>query len=157
MPRRVTEWQEESSAVSGPLLVATGYHASWRGFFRDNFRRRRTYQWEGGEHGLDLVLGEAGREQPGDQKTSPSWAKWTNVHLHWQGHTQMAAKFTKSSAPPPKVNLTGKLDPSQQAQLLGQAGVQTDPAAAQQPNEVEQEQRLYGPQGEAVIKTKRRL
>ena len=64
MPRRVTEWQEESSAVSGPLLVATGYHASWRGFFRDNFRRRRTYQWEGGEHGLDLVLGEAGREQP---------------------------------------------------------------------------------------------
>lgn len=100
---------------------------------------------------------KAGREQPGDQKTSPSWAKWTNVHLHWQGHTQMAAKFTKSSAPPPKVNLTGKLDPSQQAQLLGQAGVQTDPAAAQQPNEVEQEQRLYGPQGEAVIKTKRRL
>lgn len=101
---------------------------------------------------------KSGKEQPGGSlEESPNWAKWTNVYLHWQGHQQMAQKFQKPTAPPPKVTMTGKLAPDQQAQLLGLAGIQTNPQTVEGPHEVEQEARLYTPQGEIVQKSKRRL
>ena len=100
---------------------------------------------------------KANREEPGDLETSPNWCKWTNCFLHWTGHKEMAAKFAKAQAPPPKVSMTGKLTPDQQAQLLQAAGIQTDPQAAAQPHEVEQESRVYTPTSETVTKVRRRL
>lgn len=93
----------------------------------------------------------------GDLETSPNWCKWTNCYTHWAAHKAMAAKFTPAQAAPPKVSLTGKLSPAQQAQLLQtSSGVQTDPASLNAPAEVETEQRAYTMAGEQVVKTKQR-
>lgn len=88
---------------------------------------------------------------------APEWKKWTNVFLYWQNHKNAAAQNTQAQAPPPRVSLTGKLSPEQQAQLLMmQAGIQTSPDSLKA-HEVEQETRLYTPISEVTTKTKRRL
>ena len=82
------------------------------------------------------------RKASQDQEGGPNWKKWTNVFLYWKANKDLAAKMAagKAQVPPPKVNITGKLTPEQQAQLLSQqAGIQTDPSTLQQPNEMEQE------------------
>ncbi len=97
------------------------------------------------------------QEKPGGSlEESPNWCKWTNVYLYWQKHKEVAAKFQQANAPA-KVSLTGKLAPEQTAQILGVAGIQTSQQAIDGPHDVEQEARLYTPQGEIVQKTKRRL
>lgn len=101
---------------------------------------------------------KADREKPGDMGTSPNWCKWTNCFLHWQGHKAMAAKFTKAQAPPPKVSITGKLSPEQQAQVLQMAaGIQTDPQSLAAPHEAEQETIQRTPYAEVKTRIKRRL
>lgn len=92
--------------------------------------------------------------QPG----TPEWAKWTNVFLYWKGNNDLAQKNANAKIPPPKVSITGKLTPEQQAQiLLMDAGIQTDLQNIGAPHEIEQESRVYGPASEVVTKTKRRL
>lgn len=96
----------------------------------------------------------AAKEPPGGK----NWKKWTNVFLYWQANKKLAAQFTKAQAPPPKVNITGKLTPEQQAQLLMmQAGIQTSPQSLQEPHEAEQETRIYTPVSEVTTKVKKRL
>jgi hypothetical protein len=54
--------------------------------------------------------------------------------------------------------MTGKLTPQQQAQLLQQsAGIQSDPQAANQPDEQEQETIQRTPFAEVKTRIKRRL
>jgi len=80
------------------------------------------------------------RKAAQEQEGGENWKKWTNVFLYWKANKDLAAKFTQASAPPPKVNITGKLTPEQQSQILLQAaGIQTDPSTLGQPNEVESE------------------
>ena len=77
-----------------------------------------------------------------EQEGGPNWKKWTNVFLYWQANKKLADKQAamKAQIPPPKVNITGKLTPEQQAQMLqSQAGIQTDPSTLNAPNEMEQE------------------
>jgi hypothetical protein len=79
--------------------------------------------------------------------------KWMNISLYYDGHSEMAQKLQKAQAPAPKVNLTGKLSPEQQAQLLLQAsGIQTDPTKLDPPHEVEQTTRVYTPVSEVEQK-----
>jgi hypothetical protein len=94
------------------------------------------------------------RLAPRDPKAAK---KWMNVSLYYQGHSEMAQKFQKAQAPPAKVNLTGKLSPEQQAQLLMlQAGIQTSPQELNAPHEVEQTERIYTPVSEVERKVKGR-
>ena len=98
---------------------------------------------------------KAEKEPPGQ---GPNWKKWTNVYLFWKAHDDMAQKLKQAVAPPPKVSLTGKLDPAQQAQILQlQAGIQTDPASLTAPNEQETETINRTPFMEVKQRTKRRL
>jgi len=97
------------------------------------------------------------RLAPRDPKAAK---KWMNVSLYYDGHAAMVQKLQKAQAPPPKVNLTGKLSPEQQAQLLLQAaGIQTSQQELQAPHEVEQTTRVYTPVSEIEqkIKAPRRL
>ena len=111
------------------------------------------YAWMGEPDGRTLKRA-ARKEQPGGK----NWAKWTNVHLYWEGHSEMAAKLSQAQAPPPKVNLTGKLLPEQQAQILQlQAGIQTDPKTLQQPSEQETETLQRTPMVELKTRTKHKL
>lgn len=97
---------------------------------------------------------KAAREEEGGE----NWKKWTNVFLYWQANKTLADKFKQAQGPAPKVSLTGKLSPQQQASLLQlSAGIQTPPEQLNQPNEQEQEVRLYTPVGEVVHKQRRRL
>lgn len=108
--------------------------------------------WMGSPDGRGLRKKASRQEEDG-----PEWKKWTNVYLYWQGHKQAAAQNTQAQAPPPRISLTGKLSPEQQAQLLMMnAGVQTSPDSLKA-HEVEQETRLYTPISEVTTKTKRRL
>lgn len=83
--------------------------------------------------------------------------KWMNISLYYDGHAEMAQKLQKAQVPPPKVNLTGKLSPEQQAQLLLQAaGIQTSPQDLNAPHEMEQTTRVYTPVSEIEQKVKGR-
>jgi len=94
------------------------------------------------------------RLAPRDPKAAK---KWMNVSLYYQGHSEMAQKFQKAQAPPAKVNLTGKLSPEQQAQLLMlQAGIQTSQQELNAPHEIEQTERIYTPVSEVERKVKGR-
>lgn len=87
----------------------------------------------------------------------PNWKKWTNVFLYWQAAKTLAAKYGKAQAPAPKINITGKLSPEQQAQLLMmQAGIQTSQQELNAPHEEEQTTRLYTPVSEIEQKVKRK-
>ena len=93
-----------------------------------------------------------------EQQGGKNWNKWTNVMLYWQGHKEMAAKMTQAQAPPPKISMTGKLTPEQQAALLQMAaGVQTDPSTFGQPEQQEMETIQRTPMAEIKTRTKRRL
>jgi len=110
--------------------------------------------WMGESDGRSLRR-KAEKEPPGQ---GPNWKKWTNVYLFWKAHDDMAQKLKQAVAPPPKVSLTGKLDPAQQAQILQlQAGIQTDPASLTAPNEQETETINRTPFMEVKQRTKRRL
>jgi hypothetical protein len=83
--------------------------------------------------------------------------KWMNISLYYDGHAAMSQKLQKAQAPPPKINITGKLSPEQQAQLLLlQAGIQTSPQELQAPHEVEQTTRVYTPVSEIEQRVKGR-
>jgi hypothetical protein len=111
------------------------------------------FSWMGESDGRQLRR-KAATEPPGGE----NWKKWTNVFLFWQAHKQAAADQKQAQAPPPKVSITGKLTPQQQAQLLQQqAGIQTDPATLNQPEEQEQETIQRTPFAEVKTRQKRRL
>jgi len=111
------------------------------------------FSWMGESDGRSLRR-KAEKEKPGEGE---NWKKWTNVFLFWQGHDQIAEKLKQAVAPPPKISLTGKLAPDQQAKLLGQAGIQTDPQTLNAPNEQEQETIQRTPFAEVKTRVKRRL
>lgn len=112
------------------------------------------FSWMGESDGRALRR-KAAKEPAGQGE---NWKKWTNVFLFWQGHKQIAAKLKQATAPAPKVSMTGKLTPEQQAQILQlQAGIQTDPATLNQPNEQETETIQRTPFAEVKQRTKRRL
>lgn len=108
------------------------------------------FSWMGEADGRALRRA-AQKEQPGGK----NWAKWTNVFLYWQGHDQMAQKLQKASGPPAKISMTGKLTSDQQAQLLGAAGIQTDPSTMNAPNEAETET-IQRTDGFTEVKTRAR-
>lgn len=111
------------------------------------------FAWMGETDGRQLRRA-ARKEQPGGD----NWKKWTNVFLYWQGHKQMAEKFSKPQAQQPKISITGKLDPQQQAQILGMtAGIQTSPQSLIEPHEAEQETIQRTPFAEVKTRIKRRL
>ena len=94
------------------------------------------------------------RLAPRDPKAAK---KWMNISLYYDGHAAMAEKLAKPQAPPPKISITGKLSPEQQAQVLQlQAGIQTKPEDLNAPHEVEQETRVYTPVSEVSTKIKGR-
>jgi hypothetical protein len=112
------------------------------------------FSWMGESDGRQLRR-KAAKEPVGQ---GDNWKKWTNIFLFWKGHKQVADSLKQAQAPPPKVNITGKLTPAQQAQLLQQAaGIQTDPQTLNQPDEQEQEQIIRTPFQELKTRTKRRL
>jgi hypothetical protein len=112
------------------------------------------FSWMGESDGRSLRR-KAEKEPVGQ---GPNWKKWTNVFLFWQAHKQVAAQLSQAQAPPPKISMTGKLSPQQQAQLLQQAaGIQTDPASLQQPDEQEQETIQRTPFAEVKTRVKRKL
>lgn len=116
------------------------------------------FSWMGKTEGRGLRRKAENEIPVPDQQTSPNWCKWQNVYLFWQAHQKMAAQFAKPQAPPPRIAITGKLSPEQQAQVLQiGAGVSTSPQSLHAPNEVEQEVRAYTPIGEIVHKTRRKL
>jgi hypothetical protein len=111
------------------------------------------FSWMGESDGRALRR-KSEKEPPGGE----NWKKWQNVFLYWKGHKDIAAKLSKAQAPPPKLSMTGKLTPQQQAQLLQQsAGIQSDPQAANQPDEQETETIQRTPLFEVKQRTKRRL
>jgi hypothetical protein len=112
------------------------------------------FSWMGESDGRSIRR-KAEKEPPGQGE---NWKKWTNIFLFWKGHKDVAAKLSKAQAPPPKLSMTGKLTPQQQAQLLQQAaGIQSDPQAANQPDEQEQETIQRTPFAEVKTRIKRRL
>ncbi len=112
------------------------------------------FSWMGESDGRALRR-KASKEPEGQ---GPNWKKWQNVFLFWQGHKQVAAQMSQAQAPPPKVSLTGKLNPQQQAQLLQQAaGIQTDPSTLKEPDEQETEVIQRTPMAEIKQRTKRKL
>jgi hypothetical protein len=86
---------------------------------------------------------------------TPEWAAWTNLLLHFQEHNKAKAAQAKAQTNT-KVNLTGKLTPEQQSQILSLAGIQSSPDTGQ-PNEFEQEVKQFSPVGEIVQRTRRKL
>jgi hypothetical protein len=109
--------------------------------------------WMGEPHGRSLRR-KSGQEQEGGE----NWKKWTNVYLYWQQNKKVAAQFKQAQAAPPKVSLTGKLSPEQQAQLLQlAAGISTPPDSMNQPNETEVESIQRTPMAEIKTRTRRRL
>jgi hypothetical protein len=112
------------------------------------------FSWMGESDGRSLRR-KAEKEPPGQGE---NWKKWQNVFLFWQAHHKLAQQLKQAVAPPPKVNITGKLTPEQQAQVLQQAaGIQTDPAKMGEPNEQETETIQRTPFAEVKQRTKRRL
>ena len=112
------------------------------------------FSWMGESDGRSLRR-KAEKEPEGQ---GANWKKWTNVFLFWQGHKQVAAQMSQAQAPPPKISMTGKLNPQQQAQLLQQtAGIQTDPSTLKEPDEQEQETIQRTPFAEIKTRVKRKL
>ncbi len=112
------------------------------------------FSWMGESDGRALRRKSA-KEPPGQGE---NWKKWTNVFLFWQQHKMVAAQMKQAQAPPPKISMTGKLSPQQQAQLLQQAaGIQTDPSEINQPNEQEVESIQRTPFAEIKTRQKRKL
>ncbi len=93
------------------------------------------------------------RAAPKDPKASK---KWLNISLYYDGHSEMAAKFQKPAQTQPKVNITGKLSPEQQAQILMMGGVQTDPETLTKSQVSEQTIREYTPVSELETTVKRK-
>lgn len=98
------------------------------------------------------------RKAEGKPETDPDWKRWTNVYLYWKSCKEMAAKFTKAQGPPPRISMTGKLSPEQQAQLLlMQAGIQSAPQDGAQGHEAEIETIQRTPYAEVKQKMRKRL
>lgn len=110
------------------------------------------FSWMQKSDGRGMRL-KSSRETPGaSMQESPNWNRWMNVWLHWNDHIQQSAKQQKQAPVQPKVNLTGKLTPEQQAQALSMAsGIQSSPAQS----DIEQVQRIYTGTSETETRIKK--
>lgn len=111
------------------------------------------FSWMGEPKGRSLR-----KKAESEQEGGENWKRWTNVFLYWKQHKEVAAQFTKSQPVAPRVSISGKLTPEQQAQLLMlAAGISTDQNAMQMPNESEVESIQRSPFAEIKTRTRRRL